>query len=97
MSVKHYISSNMNQNSAQSPVAQAQQQPRLPKVSPQVFEAFNKVDGWLGSALLNRQQHSEAAQTMQALLRYVEGLEQQVADLTAKASQSTDGAPAPSA
>lgn len=87
----------MNQTSAQPPVAQGQQQPRLPKVAPQVFDAFNKVDGWLSSAPLTRQQHSEAAQTMQALLRYVEGLEQQVADLTARTSQTPEGAPTPEA
>jgi len=67
----------MSENNA-TPQPQ-QQTPRLPQVTPAVFEAVSQLDGFLQKAPLTRNEHQTAIQHLQNVLRHVEALEGRIA------------------
>lgn len=55
-----------------------QQTPRLPQVTPAIFDAVNALDGFIQKAPLTRAEHQTAFQHLQNVLRHVEMLEASV-------------------
>lgn len=52
-----------------------QQAPRLPQVTPAIFDAVNALDGFIQKSPLTRAEHQVAFQHLQNVLRHIEMLE----------------------
>ena len=60
---------------------QERRETRLPAIDPVTFAALNSLDGFLGRALLSRQEHVEAKRSLRHLAQSVEVLQASVKEL----------------
>lgn len=51
------------------------QQPKLPDIHPQAYEALNALDAATGKMALTREEHGKLINNLQYLLRYINDLE----------------------